>query len=425
MKFSIMMILFCMLMASGCADQSIINEKNQSSSHEDEKETLVMWHTYSEVETSLLENVIIPLFEEEYPDIKIEPARQSHNPQLEASLIARASSKKVPDIIRMDLSWVPSFARLNLLHPVSQFEDFEEIKARFYERPLESNYYKGDYYGIPLNTNTRVAIYNKQLLEQTGSNEPPDTMEELIEVIKKYDLTIGISDLRPWDTLHYFKGLGGELTDSSYTQASGYLDSEESIEAFKTLLSLYQEGYLPEGLLVRDAQTWEGITDGSYFMIDEGPWFYSTRSNERLTHALENTLSAPFPGSNGERGVLGGENLVISKATKHKEAAWIFLKWMSEKEPQMLLAQTGLIPSNKTIEMTGYYDQYPYFEPYLASLEEAVLRPPVAQWREIEEIYTDMSLSIFSGSVGVEEALKNAAEQIDQLLEDGKDDQNG
>ena len=43
----------------------------------EEPVTITFWHTYGDVETPVIDEVIIPMFEAANPDIKVEAIRQS------------------------------------------------------------------------------------------------------------------------------------------------------------------------------------------------------------------------------------------------------------------------------------------------------------------------------------------------------------
>jgi multiple sugar transport system substrate-binding protein len=409
-----MLMLF---MITGCGNQTIIDNRYQVTDFEEhDKKQIVIWHTYSEEETKVFENVLIPMFEQEHPDIDIKPVRQSYTEELKTAIISHASANKPPDVVRMDIAWLPTFANLGLLYPVSNFHDFEEVKATLYEEPLQSNFFNGAYYGLPLNTNTKVSIYNRDLFKKTGLKEPPKTMSELIDLVEKNGLVIGMSGLTPWESLPYFFGLGGQLTDATYSRATGYLDSEESIKAVHKMLELFRNGNLTPKLLSGNADTWQGVLNGHYFMIDEGPWFYSIHSLDDTSFINEKTTSAPFPVAAGRGSVLGGENLVITRGTKHPEEAWTFVKWMTTETPQKLMLKMGLIPTNKNVDLTFFFQRYPYYQSYVESIDTAFLRPPVPQWNRMDEIYSKYFKLIFSESVTVEEGLKEAAKEIDKLL---------
>ncbi|MGD7023638.1 extracellular solute-binding protein [Rossellomorea vietnamensis] len=417
MKRSLLPLVMLMLAMQGCMNQNIIEENDPAQIDEGNvKEQIEIWHTYSDEETRIFEKEVIPLFEEEFPDIDVKPVRQPHNEQLMSALISRASVNRTPDIIRMDITWLPKFADLKLLYPVSEFEDFDEVKERFYRPPLESNRYGEDYYGLPLNTNTKAAIFNKDTVEDLGLDQLPHTMDELLDVVEENQLTIGINDVSPWNSLPYFYGLGGKLLSPQYTQAAGYLDSKESIAAVERLVQLYENGNFPAEILKGYPQTWEKIRTGGYFMIDEGPWFYSVHSLLDIEVLKRQTVSAPFPSNEVYTSVLGGENAVITKGSQHREASWTFIKWLTTETPQKLLLTAGVLPTNTEVEMSSIVEQYPYYESYIESIDKTFLRPPVPQWNEINSIYTEYFRLMFSGELSAEEGLKKAAEEIDELL---------
>ncbi|MCA0149722.1 extracellular solute-binding protein [Rossellomorea vietnamensis] len=416
-RFRTTIILILLLILNACGNQHIIDEsKKVKLSDENSVEEIEIWHTYSDEETRIFENEIIPLFEEKYPGIDVKSVRQPHSKQLMSALISRASVNRTPDVVRMDITWIPKFVHLDLLYPISEFDDFDLVKSRFLQNPLESNRFGKNYYGLPLNTNVKAAIYNKAALEKLKLDQLPETMDELIGIVKEHNLKIGISDVSPWNSLPYFYGLGGKVMNKDYTKASGYLDSKESISALKELLGLYQNGYIPPEVLSGYAETWQNVSSGDYFMIDEGPWFYSVRSENDLALVNQRTVSGVFPSNGEERSILGGENAVITKGTKHREASWTFVKWMTTEEPQSLLLKAGLLPTNKRVEISNFAEEYPYYKSYIESIDEAFLRPPVPQWEEINTILTNTFKNVFSGEVSVEEGLKKAAADIDRQL---------
>ncbi|XXM71390.1 extracellular solute-binding protein [Lysinibacillus sphaericus] len=416
-RFRTTNLLILLLLLNACGSQHIIDDsKKLTVSGEKSVEEIEVWHTYSDEETRIFEDEIIPIFEEKYPGIDVKPVRQPHSKQLMSALISRASVNRTPDVVRMDITWMPKFVHLDLLYSISAFDDFDLVKTRFLENPLESNRFGEKYYGLPLNTNTKAAIYNKETVEKLGLKKLPDTMDELIRIVKENNLKIGISDVSPWNSLPYFYGVAGKVMNEEYTKASGYLDSKESIAAFKELLDLYQNGNFPSEVLSGYPETWQNVDSGDYFMIDEGPWFYSVRSENDLALVKQRTVSGVFPSDGEQRSILGGENAVITKGTKHPEASWTFIKWMTTEDPQSLLLKAGLLPTNKRVELSSIAEEYPYYKSYIESIDEAFLRPPVPQWEEINTILTNAFKNIFSGEVSVEEGLKKAAADIDRQL---------
>lgn len=402
---------------SACDNQSIIESDQRSLKNNDnQRQELIVWHTYSEEETRVFENELIPIFEKANPEIDIRPVRQSYSAQLKSALISRASSKKPPDIVRMDIAWIPKFIKLDLLHPLNQFERINDLNESIQEESRLAVIKNDSYYGLPLNTNTKVAIYNRELLNQAGYDTPPQTMDEIIKIATKFNYSIGMYGLAPWESLPYFYSFGGEFFDPTYSQTEGYLNSRESVDAFRKIIHLFKNETLNPNLLNGNSQTWQGVLNGTFFMIDEGPWFYSVNSEEERKKIEKLTVSAPFPVTNGRGSIIGGESLVMMKGVRDPNSAWKFMKWMAEKEAQQLMTKTGLIPANKNVDFTKIYEEYPYYQPYMEGIKNSFIRPPIAEWDRIENIYTHYFKLILAGNIEVETGLNKAANEIDQIM---------
>ena len=148
---------------------------------------LIFWHSYSTTsgEYKLLTKEIIPEFEKAHPEIKVTEVQVPYD-EMRKRLIVSTAAAQYPDVMRMDIIWVPQFADIGVLLAIDKEfpQDFAKIKETFLPGPLSTNYWKGNYYGVPLDTNTRVLLWNKKMFEEVGLKEPPNTMEEFIEYIK-------------------------------------------------------------------------------------------------------------------------------------------------------------------------------------------------------------------------------------------------
>lgn len=407
----------------GCMGNSVIDDMSTVKRLGDEpQKRIVIWHTYSDEETVVFEKEVIPKFEAEHPDIRIESVRQTHNREYHAALLARASAGKTPDIIRMDYTWVPLFAQRNLLQPLERFPEFGNVSRQLQGRMMETNRYADHTYGLPLNITTKAAIYNERLLSGLGVAEPPSSFSELVKLARDNGYALGMSDVGMWNSLPYFMALGGQLADEDFTRTDGYLNSERSIAAMKQLLGLYREGVINPWLLKGNADLWREVYDRDRFlMIDEGPWYYSILLNSSGVEVdlLERTKPAPFP-TDGEYGsVIGGESLVMTKGARHKPEAWTFMSWLVKKETQLTLLKAGLIPVNTEAFEEGRRSDSKanrYLEAFMDGIQQAFYRPAIPQWNEVEKLYEAAMEDIFMRGSDVETTLRETSEKIDALL---------
>ncbi len=412
----LIMIVCFLVVAAGCGQQSIISRESEVEKiNNTEDHEIEFWHTYSDEETRILEDVLIPAFEEAYPAIHVVPVRQSNNAELKNTLISKASANRAPDVVRMDIVWVPEFSQSGLLLPLSENGDFDEITQTLQSNTGSAGYYEGAYYSLPVNMNTKVAIFNRALLKQAGLSEPPATFQEVIALAKKERYMIGMGGLVPWRSLPYIYALGGRMTDESYTRASGYLDGEATVKAVEQLLSLYKEQLIDRTVINGGGDNWEGVKSGKVLVTDDGPWFYSVFQGKELERAVNATIAVPFPPVYGPASILGGEDLVIMKGSKNPKQAWLFMKWMVNTQSQIAMSQTGLIPTNlkaKEIKVQGES----FIHPFAEALNHTFLRPPVKNYSRIDGIYTAYMTKIFQEELSVKQGLTEAAAEIDRLL---------
>jgi multiple sugar transport system substrate-binding protein len=419
-KFMTGAAISTMLFAGGCSGGS--SETGSESSGD--KVVLDYWHTYSDQEEVILNEKIKPLFEKEHPDIELKLTRMPYE-GLKQQVIAGVSGGEAPDLMRMDIVWVSEFAKMGALQEVSGMEGFEDVKNSVFEAPMATNIYDGKYYGLPVNTNTKIAIYNKDLLEKAGFSEAPKTMDELKDAAKKaVDAGakggIGIGGSNTWGFLPYFWSLGGKLTNDDYTKFDGYLNSKESVAAIEEMAKWQKDGLLSPTILGGEPGAWDGMKEDQYLMLDDGPWFYSILGNEEGSKFKpeEETVSGLIPeGPGGSRSVIGGENLVTFAGSEHPEEAWTFAKWMLTEEPQKLMAEAGLIPTNMNAANDPSVIENPIVEKYVKQLETALPRTPIAEWSEIEAVINLNFEKVMRGEMKPKEAMDDAAKKADAILQ--------
>ena len=143
--------------------------------------TLQYWHTHSDAEAAQLDQVIAA-FEAANPGISVESTRYAYG-DYKTALLTAISSGAVPDVARLDIAWVSEFADQDALTQLDgNLPDFETIIKDTFPGPLSTNVWKDHYYGLPLDTNTQVLLWNKSVFEASGISAPPATMEEFAAV---------------------------------------------------------------------------------------------------------------------------------------------------------------------------------------------------------------------------------------------------
>lgn len=385
---------------------------------------ITFWHAYSEggPEVETLEETVIPAFEKANPGATVKPVTVQYD-QLHQKLVTAAAGEALPDVVRSDIIWVPELADLGVLVPLDQaMPDFDELAGQTYDGSLATNKWQDSYYGLPLTTNTKVMLYNEDALSSAGVEEPPATFDDLREaapaLAEEGTFVLAEADAAGWQVLPYIWSNGGDITDEEITTADGYLNGEKSVEAIELLVDLHEAGGLPKLILGGGGgtNTFEGLAKGMYATIIDGPWAFPIIEGQFKDFEMQ---TAPMPHGDGEStSVVGGENLVMTQASENKELAAAFVRHMLSEESQLAMAEAGQISVLKDLadEMV---EIEPSYEEYMTQLETARPRPPTPAWTKIDEIIRKQVQLAIRGDMSAQEAMDQAVEQIDPLLQRG------
>lgn len=380
-----------------------------------EETKLVFWHTYSEGEEKVFQEKVVPGFEAANPGIQVEAVRMPYD-GLNEQFIAAVAGDAAPDVMRMDLTWVSQMAKMGALAPLDDMEGFAAAQANALPGPMQTNLFEGQHYGLPLNSNTIVAIYNKERLAEFGFTEPPKTMDELLAAKDKADpdnekWLFAIQGTFSWAMLPYIWTLGGTITDESYTKATGYLNSPETVAALQTIYDWKTSNIIGPSILGEQPDFWGGMEGGNYMMIVDGPWFFSSKDN------TDTVVPALIPSVDGRSiSIVGGENVVMSQNSQNKEAAWALIQYMTGDEAQLAMAEGGMIPTTTTALDKLDTSQNSYLATFVEQLKTANPRTPSPNWNSIDEVLSKAFEQVMRGEKTPQEALDAAAAEVDALL---------
>jgi multiple sugar transport system substrate-binding protein len=105
----------------------------------------------------------------------------------------------------------------------------------------------------------------------------------------------------------------------------------------------------------------------------------------------------------------------MTRTSKHKDAAAQFMRFMLGPWAQNQMARAGQMPvitslTKKLVKI------HPYYGVYLKQIANARPRTPTPKWPQIDQVITTEVAKAFKGDETVQQALTNAAKQIDGLL---------
>lgn len=379
--------------------------------------TVHYWHTMSDPETEQLEEMIA-IFEEANPNITIETTRYAYN-DFKQALLTSLAGDEAPDVARLDIVWVAEFAELGALEAMDTlFDDFDMMTNNFFPGPLNTVVWDGQHWGLPLNTNTQVLLYNADQFEEAGLNAP-ETIDDFVtaacalsEGEEQFGYALGGTYF--WAPAPLFYAQGGQITDDAVTTATGYINSETSVEAFQTLVDLYNENCISPNLLGGGIGTAEGHATGLYSMIIDGPWMVDIYANDYPDMEVNFALIPAGGEDQTTSSVVGGEDVVLFAGSDNQDAAVQWIEFLISEEYQLGMAEVGVIPVLNSL--VGHEDLPDYFDVFMTQLETAQARTPSPHWNEIDNAINNAFQFMLRDEKTVQEALDDAAEEINALI---------
>lgn len=403
----VMLLVFGSALLVGCAkDEEVV--------------TIEFWHNYSAGDGQIVVlETLITEFEEANPNIKVDHVFMDWS-ALKNSVVLGASTSVLPDVLRGDIAFVPQFQSLNTLYALSDFSDYDTQAAKVLAAPNSSNRMGDDYYGIAANTNTKILFYNETLLSAAGVNVPT-TLGQVWAAASALTAGNVIGMVEPWTGIWnvgpYIWSEGGDVLSPDNTTATGYINSQIAVDVIQQLADLYAEGSLAGPSMdpgaVGDTDGWAA---GKYALQLDGPWRGASNNAANIQYD-----AIPLPaGSAGSISVLGGENFMQFKASDeaHRNAAWKFVKFMTDEHAQVEMAKVGQMPVNLTaLTNAEAVAAMPLLPVFAQALLTAKARPVIAQWSEVEGIIATKVAEAITGTKAVQVALNEAAAEIDALLD--------
>ena len=313
------------------------------------------------------------------------------------------------------------------LDPFIESEGGEEFLAPYFKAFLEDCNILGTYYALPFQKSTPIFYYNKDMFAEVGldPDSPPETWDELMAYakklvvkedgeVKRWGVEIPIDQ---WLLSAFSMQNGGLINNPEGTET--YLNSPEVIGALEFMSSLAAEEVMPPRRFFGDSS--------SDFVAGATAMMYNSTGSLTFvrTSATFNWGVAFLPGNVRKAVPTGGGQLVIMSdiPEERKEAAWKFIKWMTEPEQTASWSiKTGYVAVREDAfdlpEMIEYLEEVPGALVAKEQLKYVIVGEPPATHnaRQISRIMTDAMAEVIAGNISAEESLNMAQEEAERVL---------
>ncbi|MGD1919186.1 MAG: ABC transporter substrate-binding protein [Pleurocapsa sp.] len=369
---------------------------------------------------------LVTKFNQQHDDIKFQiieaPSDSNQVEDLYTSSFLLGNSPY--DLVYMDIVWTPKFAAAGWLENLSDRLTATEAQ-QYLEGDIAGGMYENKLYRIPFRSDAGMLYYRQDLLEKAGY-APPETFKELLEISQDLQQQ-GLTEWGyVWQGKQY-EGLAAMFVE--ILQGSGAfwvnpdtlevgLDRPEALEAVEFLRKAIATEVSPPGVTTyAEEETRLLFQNGKAAFLRNWPYVYSAALDSPI--AGKYSIKPMVHGEGKDSGAcLGGWGIGIAKTTKHSDAAWEVISFLSSEESQRkFVLETGFVPSRTSLfNDQAIVSKYNYYPKLLDVVQSSALRPPISQYAQASDILQRYLSAAITGKMTPEKAMQAAANETRNLL---------
>lgn len=329
-----------------------------------------------------------------------------------------------------DLSWY----KLDDFYPAL-------IAANRYNGKIGGGVGEGPLYSIPVLEESYIIAYRKDIFDQYNI-KVPTTIEEMAEAARQVKQKAGIPGIVARGTpsvatmgTGFLSGLKS-YTDGKWSELDANLRPDlhdlRSVKYTETWIDMVRESGPPNWANMQWYDAMEAFTAGQAGMIVDADFFaasYEDPSKSKVAGKVGYALIPAGPGGKSHSG-LWTWALGINKATKNKEAAWLFVEWATAQRT-LLNATVGYRnydPSRASVmndprvqQIMGSWGGGSYVKTVATNLETArVAWVPQPERVRLGDIWARALHEIYFKRMSAADALKKADDEIDKVLKEAE-----
>ncbi|MDH2427124.1 extracellular solute-binding protein [Sphaerisporangium sp. TRM90804] len=330
-------------------------------------------------------------------------------------ITASIAGRSTPDVSMIGSTWMGELAKSGAVDPTpGNVID----KAAFFPSAWGTVEVDGTAYGVPWYVETRVLYYRKDLADKAGV-APPATWDEtktFVKALQKAGAEQGMQlnyTVGSWqEILPLVWQQGGSITgaDGKWT-----FDTPELVKALEVQRSYFEEGLASNK--VDPASFPASFFKGDVGAYYSGPWMIAGMEKDGGPGFAEKFGVAPYPkGSASGTSFIGGSDLVVFKDSANRDAAWKFVRWLSEPATQAKwYSAVKALPSVQAAWELPEVSADERVAVFGEQLKDAKTPPPFPTWDQISKAIDQEVEKVALGKTSPKDAAKAIQAQADAV----------
>ncbi len=294
------------------------------------------------------------------------------------------------------------------IEPIDFYVDKTTLD-RFLPSTVQAMTYHGTLYALPFNYKVITMVYNKKLLTKV-----PKTTGELVTVAKSLtDASTGRFGVAYWYTNFYYHAILMNAFGGGAFDASGkpILNCEGNVKSLELLMKwVDKDKFLPAE--PSTALVTALFNDGKAAIVFSGPWFLGEIA-KGIDYGLAVLPTVDEAGGKPMRPWMTVEGVYIAAGSKSKDAAYDFVKYVTDTPAAKLMAAEGRqTPANVAVYNDPQVGKDPVLMVFRQQVETAVPMPNLAEMSMMWTPATSAMSAIVQKSATVKAALDQAQKEV-------------
>jgi len=397
---------------------------------EQEKTEVHLWHQMEPSNRKVLQK-LIKEFEEQNPYIELVALHKGTEDVRTGYQAAAAFTGGGPELVYGPMDQIGPFEVMKLEDSdKSIIAPLEELyPPSFFDKFLDAGkvWYKGHIYQIADRLGNHLAlVYNKKLFREAGIEDPPETMQELLDYGKKLTRDFdGDGEIDQWGLvwnytepfwyIPFFAGYGGEVFDENNNPT---LNTEAAVKAYE-LIGTMRDDYkiIPDECDYTIADNY--FNQGKAAMIINGDWSWTKYMDSphvefglsRIPKIEETGLwCSPMVSAKGY-------SLNSHVKEEKLEATKKALKFLTSQDAQRRFAQeVKAAPSIKELVNDPVIKNDPILKISAKQIEVGQPMPIIPEMRAVWDAMRPALQNYIAGSMTAEEAALNQQKQAQEKI---------
>jgi multiple sugar transport system substrate-binding protein len=352
----------------------------------------------------------------------------SSSTEVHQTLVQQLARKDgTPDVFTQDVIWIAEFAGAGWSAPLDSYFSSSDRSA-YFPGMIQACTWQGKLTALPWFVDAGMLYYRTDLLQSLGL-QPPQTWADLTKTAQaaegQHQANFGFlwqgkqAEVLVCDAVEYIASNNGSILGPDGKTVT--LADPAAVQAVQYMYdTIHSSKISPADVLSWDEEpSRRPFTSGQAALLRNWSYVWQNAQDPSGSSVVGKVGVVPLPHFDGGKSAacLGGYQYGVNAASKNKDAAADFLRWMSQPAQQLRFAtEVGLAPSKSAV-----YDDPALAKanPFMQSLKSvfvgATPRPVTPKYPQVTLVLqSQLSKALTQGSVASQ--LQSAKSQIESIV---------